>query len=61
MKTPKATFAGILILRALLSARAQGAFQNLDFEQANIVPIVGADPNQVEASAALPSPSTSVI
>jgi hypothetical protein len=54
MKTPKTLFAFILILRALLSARAQGAFQNLDFEQPNIVPIVGAGQNQVEASAALP-------
>ena len=33
---------------------AQGTFQNLDFEQASIIPLGGFDTNQVEASAALP-------
>jgi len=39
---------------ALDLLQAQGTFQNLDFEQANIVPLGGSDTNEVEASAALP-------
>lgn len=59
----------MLIFCALLSAKAQGTFQNLDFEQANIVPVGGSDTNLVEASAALPywsvyvnsNPQTSIL
>lgn len=41
---------------AILTAKAQGTFQNLDFEEANIIPIGGGLPDYIiQASAALPN------
>jgi hypothetical protein len=48
-------FAGIFLLSGVLG-RAQGTFQNLDFEEANVIPIVGSPlyPYDVTVANALP-------
>jgi hypothetical protein len=57
---PFAAFSGFVL--AVLSAQAQGAFVNLNFEEANSVPIVGSPyyPYALTPASALPSWSGSI-
>jgi len=63
MKTEILTWAGFTAaVVAALSTQAQGTFQNLDFEQADPVPIVGSSlyPYAVTAASALPGWTCSI-